>query len=69
MIPQIQPLTALIGALRARAAAAFADENRSKGASAIEWVIITAVAATLAIAVGVIITRLVTDKANSISTS
>lgn len=67
MIPQIQPLTALICALRARAKAALADENRSRGASAIEWVIITAVTAALAIAVGVIITKLVTDKANSIS--
>ena len=67
MFSQIQPLTALLRALRARAAAAFADENRSKGASAIEWVIITAVTAALAIAIGVIITKLVTDKANSIS--
>lgn len=69
MFPEITPLLTMLGALRARAAAAFDDENRSKGASAIEWVIITAIAATIALAVGVIITKLITDKANSISTS
>lgn len=69
MFPQITPLLAMLSALRARAAAALDDENRSKGASAIEWVIITAIAATIALAVGVILTNLITSKANSISTS
>ena len=39
-----------------------------RGASAIEWVIITVILAGLAIAVGAIIVQKVTDKANSINT-
>jgi Flp pilus assembly pilin Flp len=44
------------------------DEERDRGASAIEWAIITAILALLAITIGAIITKKVTDKANTINT-
>lgn len=58
--------------LRAMAAARIArlrtEQDRSRGASAIEWAIITAILALLAITIGAIITKKVTDKANTINT-
>ncbi|GAA4237221.1 hypothetical protein GCM10022254_48800 [Actinomadura meridiana] len=45
-----------------------AEEQRDRGASAIEWAIITAILALLAITIGAIITKKVTDKANTINT-
>ncbi|TYK43296.1 Flp family type IVb pilin [Actinomadura decatromicini] len=52
----------------ARIARLRAEEDRSRGASAIEWAIITAILALLAITIGAIITKKVTDKANNINT-
>jgi hypothetical protein len=62
--PVVSYLTAW---LRARVDAARREPDR--GASAIEWAIITAILAGLAIAVGAIIVKLVTDKAKSINTN
>ncbi|MEV5825032.1 hypothetical protein AB0L25_05590 [Spirillospora sp. NPDC052242] len=44
------------------------EDERSRGASAIEWAIITAILAAIAIAIGGIIMQKVQDKANSINT-
>lgn len=52
----------------ARIARLRAEDERSRGASAIEWAIITAILALLAITIGAIITKKVTDKANTINT-
>ncbi|MEP7088726.1 MAG: hypothetical protein ABI776_01360 [Nocardioidaceae bacterium] len=38
-----------------------------RGASAVEWVVITAILITIAVAVGVIITQKLTAKANSLN--
>lgn len=58
--------------LRAMASARLArlrsEDERSRGASAIEWAIITAILALLAITIGAVITKKVTDKANTINT-
>ncbi len=43
------------------------DQEQEEGFSVAEWVIGVAVIAALAIAVGVLITQKVTDKANSIN--
>ena len=51
-----------IGRLNRRAA----DSPRDRGASLVEWVIITAILATLALAVGAIIIARITAKANTI---
>jgi Flp pilus assembly pilin Flp len=51
---------------RLRAEAAGSD--RSRGASAIEWAIITGILAAIAIAVGAVIKSKVSSAANSIST-
>jgi Flp pilus assembly pilin Flp len=45
-----------------------AEADRSRGASAIEWAIITGILAAIAIAVGAIIKSKVSSAANSIST-
>lgn len=58
----------LRAAFAARLARLRAEEERSKGASAIEWAIITAILALLAITIGAVITKKVTDKANTINT-
>ncbi|MFI6519968.1 hypothetical protein ACIBF1_30745 [Spirillospora sp. NPDC050679] len=42
--------------------------DRDAGASAIEWAIITAILALIAITIGGVIQRLITSKANSIKT-
>lgn len=57
-------LQAMIAWLRARAAP---GEDGERGASIVEWVIIVAVLAGLAIAVGAIIVSKVTAKANGIN--
>ncbi|QFG21797.1 hypothetical protein [Actinomadura sp. WMMB 499] len=44
------------------------EDERSRGASAIEWAIITAILAAIAIAIGGVIMTKVQDKANSINT-
>ncbi|WP_245679668.1 hypothetical protein [Actinomadura hibisca] len=44
------------------------DGDRDAGASAIEWAIITAILALIAITIGAVIQRLITTKANSIKT-
>ncbi|KAB2351647.1 MULTISPECIES: hypothetical protein [Actinomadura] len=61
--PTVAYLRALLGA---RVEKARAETDR--GASAIEWAIITALLAGIAIAVGAIIIKKVSDKANSINT-
>jgi Flp pilus assembly pilin Flp len=44
------------------------DEDRTRGASAIEWAIITGLLAMIALGVGVVIYRKVTSAANNIKT-
>jgi Flp pilus assembly pilin Flp len=44
------------------------EPERSKGASAIEWAIITAILAVIAITIGATIRNLIVNKANSIRT-
>ena len=44
------------------------DPERSRGASAIEWAIITAILAVIAITIGATIRNLIVNKANSIRT-
>ncbi|RFS86332.1 hypothetical protein D0T12_06960 [Actinomadura spongiicola] len=63
--PAVAYLRAVLGTRLARLRS---DEERDRGASAIEWAIITAILALLAITIGAIITRKVTDKANTINT-
>jgi hypothetical protein len=60
----IAELQALITRLRARSAP---SDDIERGASIVEWVIIVAVLAGLAIAVGAIIVSKVTAKANGIN--
>ncbi|TDE17805.1 hypothetical protein [Actinomadura sp. 6K520] len=63
--PAVVYLRAVLGARLARLRSA---ERRDRGASAIEWAIITAILALLAITIGAVITKKVTDKANTINT-
>ncbi|MFC5747043.1 Flp family type IVb pilin [Actinomadura rugatobispora] len=44
------------------------EPERGKGASAIEWAIITAILAVIAITIGATIRNLIVNKANSIRT-
>lgn len=44
------------------------EEERSRGASAIEWAIITAILAAIAIAIGAIIRNTIVDRASNIET-
>ena len=44
------------------------ETDRSKGASAIEWAIITAILAVIALTIGATIRNLIVNKANSIRT-
>ncbi|MQY07344.1 hypothetical protein [Actinomadura macrotermitis] len=60
--PAIIYLRAMLGVRLDRAR----DEDLSRGASAIEWAIITAVLATIALGIGIIITQKIMDKAHSI---
>lgn len=41
--------------------------KEERGATAVEWVVISAVLATIAVTLGIFITRLVDDKAKTIS--
>ncbi|POM27254.1 hypothetical protein BTM25_16650 [Actinomadura rubteroloni] len=43
-------------------------EDRGRGASAIEWAIITAILAAIALAIGATIMKKISDKADSINT-
>ncbi|HLV72426.1 hypothetical protein FHX41_5236 [Actinomadura hallensis] len=63
--PNVVYLRAVLGARLARLRS---EEQRERGASAIEWAIITAILALLAITIGAVITKKVTDKANTINT-
>ncbi|WP_433464537.1 Flp family type IVb pilin [Spirillospora sp. CA-142024] len=63
--PAIVYLRAMVGARLARLRS---DEERSRGASAIEWAIITAILALIAITIGAVIQKKIQDKANSINT-
>lgn len=54
--------------LAARLHAVRSAADRSRGASAIEWAIITGILAAIAIAVGAIIRQKVSSAANNIST-
>lgn len=58
-----QHLNLLTTLVRARMAHARRSEA---GASAVEWVVITAILVAIAVAVGVILTQTITDKADSI---
>ncbi|MFF5258712.1 Flp family type IVb pilin [Actinomadura viridis] len=63
--PAVVYLRALLGC---RVARLRAEPDRSKGASAIEWAIITAILAVIAITIGATIRNLIVNKANSIRT-
>jgi Flp pilus assembly pilin Flp len=69
MFSEVSPLITMLHLLRDRARTTFAEENRSRGASAIEWAMITAVAAIICIAVGATLYNMITSKASSISTN
>ena len=49
-----------------RARASWADGER--GASAVEWVVISAIVVAIALGIGVILTQALTSKANDVST-
>ncbi|MCP9950635.1 MULTISPECIES: Flp family type IVb pilin [Actinomadura] len=63
--PAVVYLRALVGDRLARLRA---EDERSRGASAIEWAIITAILALIAITIGAVIQKKIQDKANSINT-
>ncbi|TDD64190.1 hypothetical protein E1293_41825 [Actinomadura darangshiensis] len=65
--PIVVYLRAMLGARIARLRDAD-EEERSRGASAIEWAIITAILALIAITIGAVIQKKIQDKANSINT-
>jgi hypothetical protein len=62
-IPEIQLVLALFTRLRLRATA---DPDRGE---VVQWVLLAAIGATMAITVGAIILAKMTDKANQISTT
>ncbi|MFG2089309.1 MULTISPECIES: Flp family type IVb pilin [unclassified Spirillospora] len=67
--PMNDPIVVYLRAMAgARIARMRAPDERDRGASAIEWAIITAILALLAITIGAVITKKVTDKANTINT-
>ncbi len=63
VIPEVQLVLALFGQLRRRVAA---DPERGE---VVQWVLLAAIGATMAITVGAIILAKMTDKANQISTT
>lgn len=63
--PIVVYLRAMAGARLARLRS---GGERDRGASAIEWAIITAILALLAVTIGAVITKKVTEKANTINT-
>ncbi|MGP4024890.1 Flp family type IVb pilin [Actinomadura sp. 3N407] len=67
--PMNDPIVVYLRAMAgARIARMRAPEEHDRGASAIEWAIITAILALLAITIGAVITKKVTEKANTINT-
>lgn len=58
---QMQYLWMVLGGIQERI------RKEERGATAVEWVVISAVLAALAVGLGVIITRLVNDKADQIT--
>jgi hypothetical protein len=62
-IPEVQLVLALFGQLRRRVTA---DPERGE---VVQWVLLAAIGATMAITVGAIILAKMTDKANQISTT
>ena len=63
VVPEVQLVLALFGRLRQRVAS---DPERGE---VVQWVLLAAIGATMAIAVGAIILAKMTDKANQISTT
>ena len=66
--PAVVYLRAQLATRIDRVRRARAEADRSRGASAIEWAIITGILAAIAIAIGAIIKSKVSSAANSIST-
>lgn len=62
-IPEVQLILAFFSQLRARVTA---DPERGE---VVQWVLLAAIGATMAITVGAIIVAKVTDKANQVSTT
>ena len=62
-IPEVQLILAVFGQLRGRVSA---DPERGE---VVQWVLLAAIGATMAITVGAIILAKMTDKANQISTT
>lgn len=62
-IPEVQLIVAFFSQLRARVA-----EDPDRG-EVVQWVLLAAIGATMAITVGAIILAKMTDKANQISTT
>jgi Flp pilus assembly pilin Flp len=61
--PAVRYLRVVLGA---RLAAARSDEDRERGASVVEWVVITTIVVVLAITIGVAITNLLNTKSGDI---
>ncbi|WP_433328991.1 hypothetical protein [Spirillospora sp. CA-294931] len=68
MSPLNDPAIAYLRALLDTRLARMKEEEHDRGASAIEWAIITAIIAGIAIAIGAVIATKIQDKANSIKT-
>jgi Flp pilus assembly pilin Flp len=67
--PTNDPLVAYVWSfVEARVERLRADDDRTRGASAIEWAIITGLLAMIALGVGVVIYRKVRSAANNIQT-
>lgn len=64
MIPELVFISAFFGSLRQRV-----TKEPERGATTMEWVIITAIAVTMAVVAGTIILAKVRSKANQISTT
>ncbi len=64
VIPEVQLVLALFGQLRRR----LTDDLDERG-EVVQWVLLAAIGATMAITVGAIILAKMTDKANQISTT
>lgn len=63
----IRRLAALCQQLSDRAHAALEERNRERGASVVEWVVISAIVLGIAIAVGAILKNALTSGATSVS--
>ncbi len=64
VIPEVQLVLALFGQLRRRL-----SEDLDERGEVVQWVLLAAIGATMAITVGAIILAKMTDKANQISTT